>query len=192
MEGKRLRTSLFGFNKSDVCDYIRSMDERVDEKIKDKEKEINELRAQLDEMHNQREEIVNVLHNAEKNAKTIIEDAQKNADELKMKTDVEIEEQKDRVNREIEIKRRAIKSYYAAENRKIAQIKDEVEKMRLASVEAIKRFESELSEIEKLTDNKSGYISSAIDFNEKNRIAEPFSDVVRAIHVHNVSRTDEE
>ena len=164
MEGKRLRTSLFGFNKSDVCDYIRSMDERVDEKIKDKEKEINELRAQLDEMHNQREEIVNVLHNAEKNAKTIIEDAQKNADELKMKTDVEIEEQKDRVNREIEIKRRAIKSYYAAENRKIAQIKDEVEKMRLASVEAIKRFESELSEIEKMTDNTSGYISSAIDF----------------------------
>ncbi len=192
MEGKRLRTSLFGFNKADVCDYIRSMDERIDDKVKDKEKEISELRAKIEEMREQREEVMNVLRNAEKNAKTIVEDAQKNADEIKLKTDAEIEEQKDRLNREIEIKRRAIKSYYVAENRKIAQIKDEVERMRLASVEAIKRFELELSEIEKMSDNQTGYVDNAIEYNENSRIAEPFSEVVRAIHVQSVSSVDED
>lgn len=192
MEGKRLRTSLFGFNKSDVCDYIRSMDERIDDKMKDKDKEIAELKEKIEEMRNQREEIVTVLQNAEKSAKTLVENAQRDADEIKLKTDAEIEEQKSRLNREIEIKRRAIKSYYVAENRKIAQIKEEVEKMRMASIEAIKRFESELYEIEKASDNKSGYVDSAIEFNDNSRIAEPFSDVVRAIHVHSISNIDGE
>ena len=190
MEGKRLRTSLFGFNKSDVCDYIRSMDEHIDDKLKDKEKEIAELRTKLDEMREQREEVMNVLRKAEKSAQTIVEDAQKNADEIKSKTDAEIEEQKDRLNREIEIKRRAIKSYYVAENRKIAQIKEEVERMRLASIEAIHRFEAELYEIEKRSDNNTGYVDSAIEYNENSRIAEPF-DVVRAIHVNNVTMIEE-
>ena len=190
MEGKRLRTSLFGFNKADVCDYIRSMDERIDEKIQVKEREITELRKQIEEMQKEREEIVNVLHNAEKSAKTIVDDAHRDAAEIRTKTDAEMEAQKDRLNREIEIKRRAIKSYYVAENRKIAQIKEEVERMRLASIEAIHRFEAELSEIESLSENKTGYVDSAIDFNDKSQITEPF-DVVRAIHINNVKMIED-
>ena len=192
MEGKKLRTGLFGFNKTDVCEYIRSMDERLEEKIKAKDEEIESLKAQIEEMRTQRDEIVQVLHSAEKNARNIVEKAQQDADDIKAKTNAEIAEQKEHTNREIDVKRRAIKSYYVAENRRISQIKEEVEKLRRASLEAIKHFENELSELEKQTDSQEGIIETAIEMSENKPGVEPFENVVRAIHVHNISGVEKE
>ena len=177
MSGKRFRNSLFGFNKNDVYNYICEMDENVDEKLKAKDKEIADLREKIDKLQEHREEIVSVLHTAEKNAKNIVAEAQKSADEIRSNAEREISEQKGIINREIEIKRRAIKNYYVAENKKIEQIKSEVERMRRASIEAIKRFEAELSEVERMGDNSAAYANSAMGNAESASVPDGFSDV---------------
>lgn len=187
MDGKKIRTSLFGFNKSDVCEYIRSMDEHVELRLKDKEREIAELKKENAELREHREAVVSVLQTAEKSAKTIVEDAQRNADELKMRTDREVAEQKGLVNREIEIKRRAIKNYYNAENKKIAQIKNEVEKLRKASLEAIRRLETELSEIEMISEQKAGMTENAVKLAENAAVPSGFDGVERSIPINTVT-----
>lgn len=184
MSGKRFRKSLFGFNKDDVYNYICELDENVDEKLKAKDKEIAELREKIDEFQSHREEIVNVLRTAEKNAKIIVAEAQKSADEMRSDAEREVNEKKGIINREIEIKRRAIKNYYVTENKKIEQIKSEVERMRRASIEAIKRFEAELSEVERMSDNSSSYVNSAMGYAESASVPDGFSDVERSIPVH--------
>ncbi len=184
MSGKRFRKSLFGFNKDDVYNYICELDEKVDEKLKAKDKEISDLREKIDEFQSHREEIVSVLRTAEKNAKIIVAEAQKSADEMRSDAEREVNEKKGIINREIEIKRRAIKNYYITENKKIEQIKNEVERMRRASIEAIKRFEAELSEVERMSDNSSSYVNSAMGYAESASVPDGFSDVERSIPVH--------
>ena len=184
MSGKRFRKSLFGFKKDDVYNYICELDENVAEKINAKDKEISDLREKIDELQSHREEIVSVLRTAEKNAKIIVAEAQKSADELRSNAEREVNEKKGIINREIEIKRRAIKNYYITENKKIEQIKNEVERMRRASIEAIKRFEAELSEVERMSDNSSSYVSSAMGYAESASVPDGFSDVERSIPVH--------
>ena len=184
MSGKRFRKSLFGFNKDDVYNYICELDEKVDEKLKAKDKEISDLREKIDDLQSHREEIVSVLRTAEKNAKIIVAEAQKSADEMRNDAEREVNEKKGIINREIEIKRRAIKNYYITENKKIEQIKNEVERMRRASIEAIKRFEAELSEVERMSDNSSSYVNSAMGYAESASVPDGFSDVERSIPVH--------
>ena len=187
MNGKKFRNSLFGFNKSDVCEYIRSMDERVENKLRDKDREIAELKSEIAELSRHRETIVSVLQTAQQSAKSIVEDAQRDADELRRKTDSEVEEKKGLANREIEIKRREIKQYYSAENKKIEQIRFEVEKLRTASLNAIKRFETELTSIEKVAEQSAGYnetVMESPDF-EKN-VPKPFEGVERNIPIKTV------
>lgn len=186
MNGKKFRNSLFGFNKSDVCDYIREIDERMENKLKDKDREITELKKEIAELSQHREMIVNVLQTAQQSAKTIMEDAQRDADELKRKTDSEVEEKKDLANREIEIKRREIKQYYSAENKKIMQIRSEVEKLRMASLDAIKRFETELTRIEKTAEQSAAYNETAFDAPDFAAVPKPFEGVERNIPIKTI------
>ena len=94
-------------------------------------------------------------------------------------------------NREIEIKRKAVKNYYLNENKKIEQIRTEVDRMRERSIEAIRRFEEELSQVGKMTDSSSAYINSAIDYAQQGSTLEVFGDVERTIPVHIVESIKE-
>ncbi len=184
MAGKKLRSRLFGFKKADVFSYIYEMDEKAEAKLAEKDKEIEALKAQVEELRNERESVMNVLRVAEAKAEEMVADAKKQAEEIREKAETYAREQKETVNREIEIKRRAVKNYYINENKKIDQIRGEVERMREASIDAIRRFEMELRQVGRMTDNSTSYVNSAIDYAETSSALESFDDVERAIPVH--------
>ena len=191
MTGKKLRSRLFGFKKSDVFSYICEMDEKTEAKLIEKDKEISELKAEITELQKNREAIISVLQTAEANAKTIVEQAQKTADDIRERAETEAREKKEMLNREIEIKRKAVKNYYLSENRKIDQIRTEVDKMRERSIEAIRRFEEELSEVGRMTDSGSAYVNSAISYAQQGSSLKVFDDVERTIPVHIVESIGE-
>lgn len=187
MSGRILRSGLFGFRKADVYNYICELDEKAEARIREKDGEIAELKARLDELQKNRDAVVSVLQTAEKNARDIVSRANESAEELLRKTENEMNEKKGIVNREIEVKRRAIKSYYAAENKKLAQIKSEVEKMREASIAAIKRFESELLVVESMGKNSELHSQYAMEYGEGVELPKPFENVERIINVRTIA-----
>ena len=181
---QRLRRRLFGFKKADVYAFITEMDNKAAEKLAEKDKEIEELKSKLAELEANRDAVISVLQIAEKKAKELVDDAQNRADTIRQNAQQEVQELKTNVNREIEIKRKAIKSYYATENKKIDQIKGEVERMRRASLDAIQNFERQLREVERMTSNSSSYVDSAMDYAQTGAALETFADVDRDIPVH--------
>ncbi len=191
MTGKKLRSRLFGFKKSDVFAYICEMDEKTEAKLAEKDKEIAGLKEDIAELEKNREAIINVLQTAEANAKNMVEQAQKTADDIRSQAETEIREKKEMLNREIEIKRKAVKNYYLNENKKIEQIRTEVDKMRERSLEAIRKFEEELSQVGRMTETGSAYINSAINYAQQGSTLETFDDVERTIPVHIVESIGE-
>ncbi len=194
----RLRTRLFGFKKADVYSYVAEMDAKASDRIAEKESEIEELKAKLaeseeriKELEANREAVINVLQIADKTAKEMVCEAQDKAEKIRKETEEEVREQKNNVNREIEIKRKAIKNYYAAENKKIDQIKNEVERMRRASMDAIQNFERQLREVERMTENSGAYLDSAKEYAVTESVPESFGDVERNIPVHIVETVSE-
>lgn len=188
MTGKKLRSRLFGFKKADVFSYICELDEKAEAKIADKDKEIEELKNRLEELRSEREAVMNVLKIAESKAKEMVSDAKKEAEEIVSEAKEDARRQKELVNREIEIKRKAVKNYYMSENKKIDQIRGEVDRMREASVEAIRRFEAELQRVGRMTENSASYVSSAMDYADTSSELENFGDVERTIPVHIVEK----
>ncbi len=184
MAGKKLRSRLFGFKKSDVFSYICEMDERAEAKLADKDKEISELKEHIADLEKNRDAIINVLQTAETNARELVKSARDEAAEILAKAEEEALEKKELVNREIEIKRRAVKNYYMNENKKIEQIRNDVERMRESSIEAIKRFEAELCQVSRMTENSTSYVNSAMDYVDRGTSLETFDDVERRIPVH--------
>ena len=63
--------------------------------------------------------------------------------------------------------------------------------MRQNSLEAIKRFEAELRQVGRMTENSSAYVNSAIEYAESGTSMETFSDVERTIPVHIVESIKE-
>lgn len=216
----RLRSRLFGFKKSDVYDYIIELDERASEQLNAKDREITELKAKLaeyeekfNEYEKNRDAVVKALILAEKKAQDIVSAAEEEAANMRKNAEVEIQEQKEitnreiqeqkesvdreireqknNVNREIEIKRKAIKNYYINENKKIDQIKSEVERMRKASMEAIQNFERQLREVERMTDNGSLFLESAKNYADTGSVPEVFADIERNIPVHIIESISE-
>lgn len=191
MSGKKLRSRLFGFKKADVFSYIFEMDEKAEAKLSEKDREIEELKERIAELEKNREAIINVLQTAETKAKEIVEAANQKADEIISSAEEEARQQKENVNREIEIKRKAVKSYYVSENKKIDQIRSEVERMRETSLAAIRRFEEDLRAVGRMTENSSAYVNSAIDYAENGVQLESFDDVERTIPIHIVKTIKE-
>ncbi len=188
---KKLRRRLFGFKKKDVFAFITEIDEKAAEQLAEKDKQIDELKAKIAELEAERSAVINALKFAEEKAKEIVSDAQSKADAMREDTEREIQEKKNNVNREIEIKRKAIKNYYANENKKIDQIKSEVERMRKASLDAIQNFERQLHEVERMTENSSSYIGSAMDYAQTGSALETFSDTDHDIPIHIVESISE-
>ncbi len=191
MLARKLRSRLFGFKKKDVYAFIEEMDAKAGERLSEKDKEIESLKAKVAELEANRDAVVSVLQLAEKHAKEIVEEAKKTAEIMRKEAEQEIQEKKGIVNREIEIKRKAIKTYYANENKKIDQIKGEVERMRRASLDAIENFERQLREVERMTYNSGNYISSAMNYAQSNASLETFDDVDREIPVRIVTSLGE-
>ena len=191
MLARRLRSRLFGFKKKDVYSFIEEIDAKAGEKLAEKDKEIESLKAKIEELEANRDAVVSVLQLAEKHAKEIVDEAKKTAEIMRKEAEEEIQEKKGIVNREIEIKRKAIKTYYANENKKIDQIKGEVERMRRASLDAIENFERQLREVERMTYNSGNYISSAMSYAQSNANLETFDDVDREIPVRIVTSLSE-
>ena len=184
MAGKKLRSRLFGFKKSDVFSYICEMDEKTEAKLAEKDREIEKLKEKIAELEQNREAIIKVLQTAEEKAAEVVEEANKKAEDIIGKAEDEARQMKENVNREIEIKRKAVKSYYVNENKKIDQIRGEVDRMRESSLAAIRRFEEELRAVSRMTENSSAYVRTAIDYAENGVRLESFEDVERTIPIH--------
>ncbi len=184
MVGKKLRRRLFGFKKADVFSYICEMDEKTKEKLAEKDREIEELKAKIAELEKNREAIIKVLQTAEEKAAEVVDNANEKAKDIIDKAETEARQMKENVNREIEIKRKAVKSYYVNENKKIDQIRGEVDRMRESSLAAIRKFEEELRAVSQMTENSSAYVKTAIDYAENGVQLESFDDVERTIPIH--------
>ena len=95
MQKKLLRTSLFGFSKTEVCDYIARVNDEFNGKIDlltaDHTKEKNELTAQIAALN----EEINKYKQANADIAQALFDAQQYATELKAKADGEYKEARD-------------------------------------------------------------------------------------------------
>ena len=92
MQKKLLRTSLFGFSKTEVCDYIARVNDEFNRKIDlitaEHTKERNELTAQIAALN----EEINKYKQANADIAQALFDAQQYATELKAKADGEYKE----------------------------------------------------------------------------------------------------
>lgn len=95
MRKKLLRTSLFGFSKTEVCDYIARVNDEFNGKIDlitaEHTKERNELTAQIAALN----EEINKYKQANADIAQALFDAQQYATELKAKADREYKEAQD-------------------------------------------------------------------------------------------------
>ena len=95
MQKKLLRTSLFGFSKTEVCDYIARVNDEFNGKIDlltaERTKERNELTAQIAALN----EEINKYKQANADIAQALFDAQQYATELKAKADGEYKEAQD-------------------------------------------------------------------------------------------------
>lgn len=95
MQKKLLRTSLFGFSKTEVCDYIARVNDEFNGKIDlinaEHTKERNELTAQIAALN----EEINKYKQANADIAQALFDAQQYATELKAKADDEYKEAQD-------------------------------------------------------------------------------------------------
>ncbi|MBO5504954.1 MAG: DivIVA domain-containing protein [Clostridia bacterium] len=196
MSGKLFGRALFGYKKSNVNYYIEKLDSEFSARLQEKEQEIENLETKLrditiehDKLQANREMVLEVLENAQKSANRIVNDAKADAARMRAEAAEEIEELKSRANREIEIKRREIRSYYAQEAQKINSLRGEIYAIRKQSLDAIKKFEENLSKYETELSGETSYVEATIEENKKASPVEPFKEVIKKIPIR-VIRTN--
>ena len=135
---KMFSTALFGFNKKHVNSYLEKMNKEYEEKIKMKEKEIVEIKAQyrdikskydeinsnIGQIQDDREKIANALITAQEKAETILEEARKQAIDEKKLLEQQVEKEKER----------------------LVDIKQELKVLKVEVVGKLKKYEGELSD----------------------------------------------
>lgn len=143
---KRFGSSPFGFNKSDVNAYIEKIIHEFDQRLKEKDDEISNLKLQIREMKaryestsqdnqilsKEKERIAGALIKAQEKADAIIEEARARAAEEKARLEQALETERERI---IDIKR------------DIKNIKAQV-------VEMLTKYQSMVSEIEAYIESK--------------------------------------
>jgi len=197
MSGKLLRSSLFGYKKSDVLGYIERLDERTQQRIKEKEAEAKAAKAEvlavkeeLEEARKNRDAIVSVLEVAQKHAKDIIERAQKTAEEIESGARNFAEKEKSNLNREIEIKKRDINNQFLSESRKIDMLRKEIEELRQTSLRSIRKFEQDLENIESVLEQKEEYTKNTMEKAELD--AENLFDSIRTVPIRVIKSESKE
>ncbi len=197
MGDKRLRTSLFGYRRKDVIDYINNLDLNAQKMIKEKTDENKQLKDEIDGMRHEledarknRDAIVSVLEIAQKKADEIMTGARAAAKQIEEDAAKYAEDEKNNVNREIEVKRREIDNQLIGESKKIASLRKEIEDLRQASLKSIKRFEQELGNIENLLNQKEkNAAEEAESASEKKKGS--FFDAIRTVPIKIVKSSAE-
>ena len=134
MQKKLLRTSLFGFSKTEVCDYIARVNDEFNGKIDlitaEHTKERNELTAQIAALN----EEINKYKQANADIAQALFDAQQYATELKAKADGEYKEAQDELL--------ALKE---AETDKLNTYREKIEKVRKEIVSVLSDIDDKLA-----------------------------------------------
>ena len=134
MQKKLLRTSLFGFSKTEVCDYIARVNDEFNGKIDlitaEHTKERNELTAQIAALN----EEINKYKQANADIAQALFDAQQYATELKAKADGEYKEAQDELL--------ALKE---AETDKLNTYREKIEKVRKEIVSVLSDIDDKLT-----------------------------------------------
>jgi len=143
---KKFGTSLFGFSKSDVNAYIEKIIHEFDQRLKEKDDEISNLKLQIREMKarfetvvteseslaKEKEKIALALITAQEKAEAMLEEAKSRAEQEKMRLDAALE----------------------AEREKIIDIKHDIKMMRSQIVEALTKYQGFLNEAEAFIESK--------------------------------------
>lgn len=134
MQKKLLRTSLFGFSKTEVCDYIARVNDEFNSKIDlltaEHTKERNELTAQIAALN----EEINKYKQANADIAQALFDAQQYATELKAKADGEYKEAQDELL--------ALKE---AETDKLNTYREKIESVRKEIVSVLSNIDDKLA-----------------------------------------------
>lgn len=134
MQKKLLRTSLFGFSKTEVCDYIARVNDEFNGKIDlitaEHTKERNELTAQIAALN----EEINKYKQANADIAQALFDAQQYATELKAKADGEYKEAQDELL--------ALKE---AETDKLNTYREKIESVRKEIVSVLSNIDDKLA-----------------------------------------------
>jgi cell division initiation protein len=156
-------SSMFGFDKNDVNSYIEKMVKEFEQKIRQKDEEINLLRIQNKELKDNRlsnsndsdnisaekNKIVEVLMKAQEKADSIVEEARvKSGAEIKL-LENEVEATRERVNKEIQI-----------ELKRAESIKNEVNNLKNDTKRVFGRFQREIDRFFEELDVTQNKISS--------------------------------
>lgn len=135
---KKFKTSLFGFKKRDVInyliDYSLNTDKTLDENsdlIDDLKKENAELKAKLCDLEEKNKFVGNALLNAERKANEIIMEAEKEALDKKKEIDVEIKHS----------------------TLVLKKLNEEIKILRSNLMTSVNKYQNELDSIINLTDN---------------------------------------
>lgn len=152
MENKKFRSRLFGFRKSDVCEYIQGMNTEFSERLQQKEaecqnlrKELYDLRRRTAEMQAEKDKVAGALIQAEEKAKEIVSATEQEAED----------------------KRRTLEQDYKAEQEKLRAIRAEIADVRKAALDAIQQFEKKMGELEGQALRREESIPSTTDTAEK-------------------------
>lgn len=136
---RRFGTSFFGFSKPDVNSYIEKMLKEFDERLKQKDDEIanlknqnRELRIKFEDMerrtvqlNDDRVKIADAIIIAQEKAENILEEARQKALEEKKKLESTIEEEKE----------------------KLVDIKKEMMALRNEVIDRLKKFDTQIGEV---------------------------------------------
>lgn len=143
---KKFGSSAFGFNKSDVNAYIEKIIHEFDQRLKEKDDEISNLKLQIREMKTrydtassdsetllrEKERIASALIKAQEKADAIMEDARASAAEEKARLEAALE----------------------AEREKVIDIKRDVKAMKGQLTEILAKFQAQLTETETYIENR--------------------------------------
>ena len=134
MQKKLLRTSLFGFSKTEVCDYIARVNDEFNGKIDlitaEHTKERNELTAQIAALN----EEINKFKQANADIAQALFDAQQYATELKAKADGEYKEAQDE-----------LLAFKEAETDKLNTYREKIESVRKEIVSVLSDIDDKLA-----------------------------------------------
>lgn len=144
---KRFGTALFGFKQSDVNSYIEKILREFDDKLKEKENEILEIKNQSRELrikyediarkseyfNEDRSKIADVLIKAQEKAELILEDARKQADD----------------------ERRRLSQMTEQEKEKLVDMKEEIKSLKKEISTTLKKYESDLDRVVDFAERKT-------------------------------------
>ncbi len=143
---KKFGSSAFGFNKSDVNAYIEKIIHEFDQRLKEKDDEISNLKLQIREMKTRYESTSqdnqNLSKEKERIASAIIQ-AQEKADAILEDAKARAEMEKSRLEQALE-----------SERERIIDIKHDVKSMKTQVADMLSKFQALLSDVDGYIENK--------------------------------------